>query len=302
MPEAYITNIQGYSIHDGPGIRTVAFFKGCGLACRWCANPEGLSARPQIGFIEKLCSHCGKCVEACPNGAIQTGDGEHRVDYSRCQVCGQCVEACYYDALVKYGKPMTVDELFDAVRRDKMFYEGSGGGVTASGGEPLLHADFVRALFEKCHDDGINTAIETCGFVRSENLLQVLPLTDHVMFDLKLMDSEQHRLYTGQPNELILKNARLAVENHSDVLFRMPLIPGVNSTEENLRATAAFLNGLDEPARRLQLMPYHRMGQSKYAALNVEYTLPELKVMEAEEVNAVRDTLIELGIDCSISK
>jgi pyruvate formate lyase activating enzyme len=160
--KAIVTNIQGFSIHDGPGIRTVVFFKGCPLSCQWCANPECFSGEPQIGFIETLCTGCGKCMEICTNHSIRYDEGTHRIDYSRCTACGNCRDSCSYGALVRYGESMTVSEVWDAVIRDKMFYDSSGGGITVSGGEPLLWSKFVRELFELCHKEFIDTCIETC--------------------------------------------------------------------------------------------------------------------------------------------
>ncbi len=255
-----------------------------------------------MGFIETLCMHCGKCLDACPNDAIRCEDGEHRIDYSRCVACGRCKDSCYYSALVQFGASMTVDDVWDAVRRDKMFYETSGGGVTVSGGEPLLQAHFVRELFELCRKQHIGTCVETSGFADPDALLEVMPVTDHFLFDLKHMDSDTHRKYTGQPNGQILKNAALAIEHGGDVVFRQPLIPGVNDSPMNVEATARFLRSLGEKASRLQLMPYHRMGQSKYKALNTRYDMEELDVMDNEEVGAVRNAYMAHGIDCTISR
>ena len=299
---AIITNIQGFSIHDGPGIRTVVFFKGCPLSCRWCANPESLSETPRMGFIESLCTDCGTCLEVCPNGAIRNTEGEHRIDYSRCESCGTCVEHCFYGALVQYGKSMTLEEVWDAVRRDRMFYESSGGGVTVSGGEPLLWAGFVRELFELCHQERINTCVETCGLVDPKTLLEVIPVTDYFLFDLKHMDPDAHRKYTGRSNDAILKNAALLLEQGADVVFRQPLIPGVNDEAWNIEATARFLKGFGEKALRLQLMPYHRLGESKSKALNRIHGMDEAAAIEDEHLEAVRKAYIQLGLECTISK
>ncbi|SHI17816.1 pyruvate formate lyase activating enzyme [Sporobacter termitidis DSM 10068] len=300
VKRALITNIQGYSIHDGPGIRTVVFFKGCSLGCAWCANPETISPQPQIGFIGNLCARCGKCLEACPENAVSMDEGKHRVDDSSCTACGKCVDACLYGALVRYGREMTVEEVFAAVRRDRMFYEPDGG-VTASGGEPLLRAPFVRALFELCRADGIGTCVETSGCAAPEQLLEVLPVTGHVLFDLKLMDPGKHRQYTRQSNEMILQNARLAAAAGADILFRVPLIPTVNDDEGNIRQTAEFVKSvLKQPA--VQLMPYHRLGDSKYRALNAPNRLAALEVMAPERLEAVRRAFIAEGVDCTISR
>jgi pyruvate formate lyase activating enzyme len=302
MRSAIITNVQGFSIHDGPGIRTVVFFKGCPLFCQWCSNPECVLGKPQMGFIETLCRACGKCLEICANGAIRRAEGEHRIDYALCKACAGCREQCYSGALVRYGEPMTVAEVWDAVRRDKMFYDESGGGVTVSGGEPLLHPAFVRELFELSRQEQIDTCIETCGCVESDAFLEVIPVTNHFLFDLKLMDPEAHRKYTGQSNKKILKNAALLSERGADILFRQPLVPGINDSMENIEATALFLISLGKTAAKLQLMPFHRMGQSKYKALNMLYTMDGLGAADDEQVEAARKAYVERGIDCSISR
>ena len=216
--------------------------------------------------------------------------------------CAECVEACFYEALVRYGKRMTVEEVFDQVRRDKIFYDSSGGGVTVSGGEPLTHGDFVAELITLCRGEGIHTCVETCGCVPRSAFERVLKLTDVFYFDLKLMDSELHRAYTGQGNEAILENARFLAEKGADILFRRPLIPGVNSPEENVKATAAFIRSLGREDLALQLIPYHRMGTSKYAALDIPYTLEDMKPMVAEEVEAVRALYESCGVPCTVSK
>ncbi len=302
MNSAVITNIQGYSIHDGPGIRTVVFFKGCPLSCRWCANPECISKEPQIGFINSLCQQCGKCLDACPNNAIRIGEDTHRIDYSCCEACGKCRDNCSYGALIKYGDLMTVEEVWDAVKRDKMFYDASNGGVTVSGGEPLLHPVFVRELFEICRNEHIGTCVETCGFVDSNAFLEVLPVTDRFLFDLKHLDSDTHKEYTGHHNNKILKNAAFLIDHDADVVFRQPLIPGVNDSRINIEATAEFLKNLDEKALSLELMPFHRMGQDKYKALNIEYCLADLRIMENEDLEAVKNAYIDRGINCTISR
>jgi pyruvate formate lyase activating enzyme len=297
---ALVTNIQGYSIHDGPGIRTVVFFKGCGLACAWCANPECIPPAPQVGFIQNLCVGCGKCLEVCPKNAITMEEGCHRVDYSKCNACGKCADGCLYHALVLYGKDMSVAEVFDAVRRDKIFY-AAGGGVTVSGGEPLLRAPFVRELFELCKGDGIGTCVETSGFVGAEKLLEVLPVTDHLLFDLKIMDPGKHLYYTKQTNEVILGNARLAAGCGADILFRIPLIPSVNDDEANIAMTAEFVRSVTA-APAVQLMPYHRLGDSKYKALNIPYETAALETMTPEKLEAVRQSFLDKGVECTISR
>ena len=306
--QALVTNIQGYSIHDGPGIRTVVFLKGCGLRCKWCANPECISGSVQTGFIDSLCTMCGKCAAVCPHGAINTAaasaeaasaEAAHRINYDLCTGCGRCADACSYGALVRYGKMMSVEETFDAVRRDKMFY-GDDGGVTVSGGEPLLFPDFAAALFELCRNEGISTCVETSGFTDPDNLLRVIPLTDHLLFDIKHLNSGAHREYTSHTNDLILSNARLAAAICTDILFRIPLIPGFNDTIENIRETAVFLKEIHSDPKA-QIMPYHRLGDSKYKALDIPYDFRGVDALPMDRVEKVREGFISLGIDCSIS-
>ncbi|MBN2241794.1 MAG: glycyl-radical enzyme activating protein [Acidobacteria bacterium] len=301
-PRAVITNIQGFSIHDGPGIRTVVFFKGCPLACRWCANPECLSPEPQIGFIETLCTDCGECSQICAEGAIRGGKGVHRIDYSRCTSCGDCVDGCGYGALVRYGESMTVPDVWDIVRRDKMFYDSSGGGVTVSGGEPLLRAGFVRELFELCRQERIDTCIETCGLAARDALVEVIPVTDHFLFDLKLIDPKLHKTYTGQSSGIILENAAFLMERGVDIVFRQPLVPAITDTVENMEATAAFLKGSGKKDVSLELMPYHRMGRGKYRALDMRYLMDGTEAAGNERAEAVKKAYIDLGVRCTISR
>jgi pyruvate formate lyase activating enzyme len=298
-----VTNIQGFSIHDGPGIRTVVFFKGCGLECRWCSNPECISRLPEVGLVKRICTRCGKCAEICPTGALVFGEDKFpRIDRTLCNGCGECSEVCTYDAIVRYGKQMSVEEIYDVVYRDKMFYDSSGGGVTVSGGEALLHPEIVQELFNKCREAGVHTCIETSGYVPSTLILQVLSCTDYVLFDLKHLDAEKHLLYTGKPNELILTNARIVIESKVETLFRMPLIPGINDDMQNISDTAAFLHTLGNDACRIELMPYHQLGKGKYESLEREYTLSDITAPEPEQIEWVKTTFEKSGITCLISR
>lgn len=226
----------------------------------------------------------------------------HRIDYSRCTSCGNCRDQCYYGALVRYGGSMTLAEVWDGVRCDKIFYDNSGGGVTVSGGEPLLRAEFVRKLFELCRQERIDTCVETCGFVDPEALLEIIPVTNHFLFDLKHMDPGAHRLHTGKSNDPILKNAALVAGRGVDLVFRQPLIPGVNDSIWNIEATARFLSGLGKNTAKLEIMPYHRMGQSKYQALGLRNALEDLGIADNGQVEAVRRAYLQCGIDCTISR
>lgn len=299
---APVTNIQGYSVHDGPGIRTTIFLKGCMLACRWCANPECISPEPELGFLENLCLRCGACSDSCAEGAISLdATGLPVVDRARCAVCGKCVSVCDRDARLIYGREMTVDQVFQAVIADKMFYESSGGGVTVSGGEPLMYPRFVGCLFEKLHARGIQTCLETSGCVEVSVFLEVLRATDYVLLDLKVMHARAHHRLTGRSNELVLANARLLAASGKDFLFRMPLIPGISDTAENIWETARFIEGLGDRARRIELMPYHRLGESKYKAIGRRFRLRGVPPIELAEVERARMEFERNGIECSVS-
>ncbi|NLM20800.1 MAG: glycyl-radical enzyme activating protein [Peptococcaceae bacterium] len=298
-----ITNIQGYSIHDGPGIRTVVFLKGCGLNCLWCSNPECISPYPEIGFIKTLCTKCGQCATVCPNEAISAKPGQLPVtNRERCSGCGACSAVCVQEARVLYGKPMSVDEVFEAVKGDQLFYQASGGGITVSGGEPLLQPRFVSELLRKCKQADIHTCIETSGYGSESALRQVMPYTDYILFDLKHLSSALHRRYTGKPNELILNNAKIVISSGLEVLFRMPLIPGINDDPQNIRATADFLYSLGKKPIAIQLMLYHQLGKGKYESLDKPYPLAGLSALEPEQAETVQEMFKARGIDCTISR
>lgn len=302
---ALVTDIQGYSIHDGPGIRTVVFLKGCSLRCTWCSNPECISSNPEVGLFANLCTSCGACAEVCPNGALTfTAGSPPGIDRALCTGCGECVASCSYKALVLYGKRMSVDEVFDVVRRDEMFYESSGGGVTVSGGEPLLQPAFVSALLQKCRDAGIHTCVETSGCASESALRQVLPYTDCWLYDLKLYDRGRHADYTGSPNETILANAAIVAESGAQVLFRMPIIPGITAEPRNLEQIAGFLQRLASSIgsrSRIELMPYHRLAEGKYRSLGRPCPLPGVAPLTAEDLAGAQEFFAGHGLQCTIS-
>ena len=298
---ATIFNIQRYSIDDGPGVRSTVFFKGCPLTCLWCSNPESQSPEPEVSWRYTSCKHCGTCINACPEKAISAADSDVRIDSGLCKRCGKCVDACIHDALNMSGKPMTVEDVFKVVKRDYDYYEASGGGVTASGGEILMQADFVTALFQQCRDEGIGTCADTSGFGSSESLAKILSVSDLVLFDLKHMDVNEHIRACGQSNELILSNLELAYKSNAQVIVRVPLIPEYNTSDEALRAIAAAVKERAHGST-VNIMPYHRYGANKYRMLGREYPLEGLRELTQEEKDKAKEIFEAAGSECAISQ
>lgn len=261
-----IFDIQHFSLHDGPGVRSTVFFKGCPLACFWCSNPESQHISPEILYYKSQCRQCGSCLAACPNAALYVEAGGCLKRRATCRACGQCVAACPYGAQVLSGKQMTVSEVCAEVHQHWRIFMQSGGGVTCSGGEPMAQFPFLLELLKAVHDDmGLNTCIETCGFAAWEKYRQLLPYLDELYMDIKHMDSRMHKKGTGQGNERILSNIREMALSGKDVTIRVPLIPAFNDTDENIEQLAAFmkLHGLC----KVEFMPMHVYGRSKYEAL-----------------------------------
>ncbi|HVN97260.1 MAG TPA: glycyl-radical enzyme activating protein [Syntrophorhabdaceae bacterium] len=302
---APIFNIQRFSIQDGPGIRTTVFFKGCPLRCVWCSNPESQRSAPEVAHRQSLCVACGECAKACPQQAITFVPGEkgprYLLDRTKCVACGTCVQACTAGALRIYGQVMTVEEVFDEIKRDADFYEKSEGGVTASGGECLLQADFVAALFRLCHGEGFHTTIDTCGYGTEKDLEKVLAETDLVLFDLKVMDSAEHEKLTKQHNEVILRNARLAATKSLPIIFRTPIIPGMTDSEKNLDAIARFVAGLDCD-KRIDILPYHRFGEGKYTMLGRVYEMGNVAAPGDDEMRRILEVFKQYNIECEIQE
>ncbi|MCK5804736.1 MAG: glycyl-radical enzyme activating protein [Lentisphaeria bacterium] len=273
-----IFDIQKFSIHDGPGIRTTVFLKGCPLSCKWCHNPESsVSAQPQLSFTPSRCIGCGACFQACVNDAHQMAGQDHTLLRDVCVVCGACAETCYADALEIVGHEATVDEVIEEVLKDKPFYETSGGGMTLSGGEPLAQIDFTEALLVRAKSEGLHCCIETSSFAPFAHMERLLPHIDIWLCDLKAMNSRLHEEATGVPNEQILENVRKLHAAGADMFLRLPIIPGYNDTEEHFAAVAEFAAALPN-IQGLEIMPYHRLGEGKLDRLglgNLERTKGE---------------------------
>lgn len=304
-----VFNIQRFSLHDGPGIRTTVFLKGCAMSCFWCHNPEGQNPRPEIRFHAERCIHCGQCVIACPNHAHEMRDGVHVFVRDRCNLSGDCVETCYSQALQLEGRAMTVDEVMKEVLFDKPFYESSGGGLTLSGGEPALSKEFAREILERCKENDLHTAIETCGEVPWSSLEAILPFTDLIMMDLKQLGVGKHQQVTGHSNSRILENARRLALTDKPVIFRTPVVPTVNDTEEAIGEIAAFIRTLTELRRerfttmngnagiRYELLQFHKMAADKYAGLGKEYQAATLAPPTKEKMNELTTIAQRSGIE-----
>ncbi len=276
-----VFNIQRTSLHDGPGIRTAVFLKGCPLRCVWCHNPKSQSTTKEISFRPESCSVCGQCVETCQHGAHQIVEGIHVYDRSLCEKCGDCVETCLYEALKLAGKEQTVDEIITVVLRDRPFYDQSGGGLTITGGEPMLQAEFTLELLKAAKAEGLHTCLDTCGWTTQRAYKQVLPFVDLFLFDYKATNPETHKELTGVSNELILANLDFLVRQGARLRLRCPLIPGINNSSDHLEGIATLhrrypdLDGID-------LMAYHNVGNAKYERYGLENPLPGLKTTEEE--------------------
>jgi pyruvate formate lyase activating enzyme len=272
---AFVSAIQRYCLHDGPGIRTTLFFLGCPLRCRWCQNPEALEAEPVLMFNESKCAGCGACIEACPEQANSRGaEGRIRVDRGRCRTCGTCVSACHYAARSPSGGAWTARALLAELLKDRVVFGNSGGGVTLSGGEPLLHAAFVRDLLQGCSLEGIHTAIETCAALPWSNFELVLPFVDLFLCDIKFIDEARHEKWTGASSRLSLENTRRLAALGQRIFVRVPLIPGVNDDEKEFGAIAAFA-AEELEVEELHILPFHQIGSSKYDLVGRDYAMRE---------------------------
>ena len=295
-----VFDIQRFSVHDGPGIRTIVFLKGCPLRCRWCSNPESQEWVRQLAYIQADCIKCGKCVQACQYNALDFTSGFH-VDKDKCVLCGDCSAVCYPGAMVMEGKIRTVSDLIKELRRDNTHYRRSGGGITLSGGEALAQATFSAALLKACQAEGWHTAVETAAYVPREKIAQTLPYLNLVLLDIKHADSKKHEQYVGQPNELILENAHyIASFPNVELIIRVPVIPGFNDQPEEIAAIAKIANSLPG-VKKLHLLPYHRMGENKYDYLKYDYKMKGIDALSPERA-AYLKTVVEqnASLHCQI--
>jgi pyruvate formate lyase activating enzyme len=294
-----VFDIQKFSLHDGPGIRTTVFMKGCPLACGWCSNPESISPDREIMTYDVRCIRCGKCAEACPAGAITFTAKGREIDWEKCDRCLDCALACPAKAIECVGDYMTVDEVVAKVEQDRIFYDNSGGGMTVSGGEPLVQWAFVAQVLEECRGKGIHTALDTSGMAPWKNMEKVIEQVDLVLFDIKHMDTGMHEKGTGVGNETILENAR-KVAQKARIWIRIPLIPGFNDSKSNLTRVADFANEIG--AEKVSLLSYHSLGSSKYPKLGRTYQMEDTPLPDEEEIEKAKKTFESRGLKVDIGR
>ena len=292
-----VFDIKRYSIHDGPGIRTTVFLKGCSLRCLWCHNPESVDPGPELMHWPSRCVRCYSCVEACPKGAIaKDADGAVIVDRAKCDLCGRCAEACLYDAMQIVGREMSIEDVLGEVEKDKVFYDQSGGGVTLSGGDPFVQSAFAEALLDGCRARGIRTAVDTAGFSRNGVLDRIASKADLILYDLKCMDDARHKELTGVSNVPIIENLKRLAAGRTEVWVRIPLVSGVNDDDDNIRRTIAFLSSL-KTIRRVGILPYHAGGLEKARRIGRENNFRKFETPSEERIAAIEGAFREAGFE-----
>lgn len=291
-----IFDIQRCSLHDGPGIRTTIFLKGCPMRCVWCHNPEGISTRPQIAFDREKCVDCFACVEICPHGAQQAPGGHHQIVHALCRACGTCLPVCTHDGLKLIGREMTVDQVLAEVERDREYYLQSGGGLTLSGGEPMAQFQASLELLQAARNRNIHTCMETCGFALSERYREVMPYVDLFLFDYKETDPRRHESLTGVSNELVLTNLSLLANAGAAIILRCPLAAGVNDSQDHLAAIAALAQRHSQ-IQSIELMPYHDLGRDKAVRIGRETGLRALPTTGDSTRQSWLKTLQTLGCE-----
>ena len=294
MTIGIIFNIQRYSIHDGPGIRTTVFLKGCPLNCWWCQNPESQLSGQEMLFWGVRCIGCGACSTICPSNAIQIKNGIPVTEKEKCILCGKCTEKCPALAREMIGKKLTTEEVTKEIEKDLVFYEESGGGVTFSGGEPLGQSEFLEGLLNGCREKKIHTAVDISGYISWRILKKIIPKVDLFLYDLKIMDSERHKKYTGVFNEIILENLKKLSSVHNNIFIRFPIIPGINDDSQNIKETGEFLSSLK--IAQVNILPYHYIGIDKYRRLGRTYHLTAAQPPSKEKLFEISGILKKFNL------
>ena len=287
------------TVHNGPGMRTLILFKGCPLHCMWCSTPESQNSKPEIAVYPNNCTHCERCLSACCSQAIHLSKDAVRIDRSRCNNCGKCAEVCYAEALKLLGQSMTIEKLVEEVRKDFIMFRHSGGGVTLSGGEPLLDFEFNREFLPALKAEGLNIGIDTSGYVPWKHIEPLLPYIDFFLWDLKNMDPIVHRKLTGVSNRLILSNARKISAKNGALYIRIPLVPGLSDSEANLRATCVFAQSLSSVVQ-IDLLPLHHLGKSRYESLNRPYPVADIPLIQDDVLENMKHIVESFGLKCTI--
>ena len=293
---ALIFDVKPYAINDGPGIRMTIFLKGCPLSCEWCHNPESRSRKVQRMYSSAKCIGCSKCIEVCPTDALRLTPEGIVTDPELCELCGECAAVCPTNATEMSGELATVDSLMERIEKETIFFDQSGGGVTISGGEPLMHPEFLIALLDACGAKMIHRTVDTTGFARTELLLRVAERTDHFLYDIKMMDTARHKRHTGVDNTLILENLGALAETGASINIRIPLIAGVNDDDENARQTAEFVAGLAGEKKQVNLLPYHNIGVKNYEKLGQDYDPGSLAEPDQAAIDRVAAVFEEFGL------
>lgn len=295
-----IFDIRRYSINDGPGIRITIFMKGCPLRCAWCHNPESQSPKVQKLYTASKCIGAQDCIEVCPENALTLTPSGIVTDGEKCTLCGLCADACPSKAIEMSGKSYSAEELLKIIERERVHIDQSGGGVTFSGGEPLMHPEFLIKMLDACGEKGLHRAVDTCGFVPAKTLLEVAKRTDLFLFDLKLMEPAQHKKWTGVDNRLILKNLKLLAETGANINIRIPFIKNVNTNENEVRKMAEFVSALPGKKPVINLLPYHNIATGKYKKLEMDYNTGEMDEPSEEEQNQAIEIFQQFGIAVEI--
>lgn len=297
MSQSLIFDVKRYAINDGPGIRVAVFFKGCNLRCAWCHNPESHDFGPLLMYSKNRCILCGSCVAVCKQDSLELTPNGILIDHNTCTACGDCTESCPTSALEISGKEMSNEEILAIIEKERFFLENSGGGVTFSGGEPLLHTPRLKELLIACGEKGIHRAVDTAGHIPTSVIMEIARFTDLFLYDLKMMDNDQHRRWTGVGNDLILSNLIELSAAGANIIIRIPLVGGVNDTEENLIASAKFIAALAGKPKKVQMLVYHTIAQHKFEKMGKADAFVRLKEPSAESIRKALGLFAEYGIE-----